>query len=305
MSLAACAPGASTPDCPTTPSGSVSDSIEVSGDFGAAPEVTIPSPVSAEETQRTVAIQGDGETVVEGDTVLVEYKVFNGESGEELDSTEYGETPVAEFTLDEAALLPGIVKTLECSTVGSRVVGVVPAIDAFGDAGQETLGVAADESLVFVVDIIEVAEAPEPALPRANGEDQEPTPGLPTVELDADGRPTITLPDSAPPTDLQIAVLKKGDGPEVTDGADVVVHYEGLNWNTGVTFDSSWERGEPATFNVNGVIPGFTQALVGQTVGSQVLAVIPPEFGYGEAGAGEDIGGTDTLVFVVDILGLG
>src|SRR5690606_29133969 len=121
-----------------------------------------------------------------------------GETGAELDATEYGEDAIAEFTLDEATLLPGIVKTLECSTVGSRIVGVVPAIDAFGDAGQEDLGVAAGENLVFVIDIVEVKEAPEAALPRADGEDQEPTPGLPTVELDADGRPTITLPDTAP-----------------------------------------------------------------------------------------------------------
>jgi peptidylprolyl isomerase len=81
------------------------------------------------------------------------------------------------------------------------------------------------------------------------------------------------------------------------------VHYTGINWNTKKVFDSSWERGEPATFVTSQVIPGFTKALVGQKVGSQVIAIIPPADGYGEAGSGEDIGGTDTIVFVVDILG--
>ncbi len=99
-------------------------------------------------------------------------------------------------------------------------------------------------------------------------------------------------------------MLKKGDGPVVGEGADVVVHYTGINWNTGVIFDSSWENGSPATFNTRGVIGGFTAALEGQTVGSQVLVVIPPDQGYGAAGSPPDIGGTDTIVFVVDILGL-
>ena len=100
-------------------------------------------------------------------------------------------------------------------------------------------------------------------------------------------------------------MLKKGDGEEVPEGANVVVHYTGINWNTGVIFDSSWDRGSPTTFNTRQVIGGFTAALEGQTVGSQVLVVIPPDQGYGAAGSPPDIGGTDTIVFVVDILGLG
>jgi peptidylprolyl isomerase len=123
--------------------------------------------------------------------------------------------------------------------------------------------------------------------------------------LDADGRPTVTIPDAAPPVELQIALLKKGDGAVVAAGDDVVVHYVGVNWNTKVIFDESWARGTPATFNTNGVIAGFTAALVGQAVGSQVIVIIPPDQGYGAAGSPPDIGGTDTLVFVIDILGLG
>jgi peptidylprolyl isomerase len=91
----------------------------------------------------------------------------------------------------------------------------------------------------------------------------------------------------------------------VPEGANVTVHYTGVNWNTGVIFDSSWTRGEPTTFNTRQVIGGFTAALEGQTVGSQVLVVIPPDQGYGAAGSPPDIGGTDTIVFVVDILGIG
>ena len=77
------------------------------------------------------------------------------------------------------------------------------------------------------------------------------------------------------------------------------------NWNTGEIFDSSWQRGAPATFPTDGVIQGFRDALVGQTVGSQVIAIIPPDLGYGPQGGTPDgsIGAEDTIVFVVDILG--
>ncbi|MGX5681270.1 FKBP-type peptidyl-prolyl cis-trans isomerase [Schumannella luteola] len=305
VSLAACSPATTTDasGCTPAPSGSSSSGVTASGDFGSKPEVDVPFPTSADATQRSVLITGDGETVQNGDTVEIEFTLYNGETGVELSSTEYAGTPT-EFPVDEAQLLPGIVKTLECSTVGSRVVGVIPAIDSFGDAGSEQLGVAAGEDIVFVADIIAIAPPVEPALPRADGVDQPPTEGFPTVVLDADGRPTITIPDTAPPTDLQIAVLKKGDGAVVADGDDVTVHYVGMNWNTKVVFDESWARGEPATFNTAQVIEGFTKALVGQTVGSQVIVIIPPDYGYGSAGSGDKIGGTDTIVFVIDILGI-
>jgi peptidylprolyl isomerase len=183
-------------------------------------------------------------------------------------------------------------------------VGVIPPADSFGDAGSTQLGVAAGEDIVFVVDVVSIEPPATPPLPKADGADQPAPEGFPAVELDGDGRPTITIPDTAPPTELQIAVLKQGEGAEVQPGEDVVVHYVGVNWNTKKIFDESWARGAPATFNTGGVIAGFTAALEGQKVGSQVIVVIPPDQGYGEAGSPPDIGGTDTLVFVVDILGI-
>lgn len=304
--LAACsapAPSANA-DCKPTAAGSVSDAVEVTGDFGAKPKVTIDAPLTTKKTERTVVIEGDGDTAVEGDTVNVDFTLFNGKSGDELTGTEYTEGGTEPFTLDEAQPLPGLVMALECSNIGSRIVGVIAADDAFGDTGQPDLGVGAGEPIVFVADVVSIEEPATPPLPKADGEDQPVEEGFPTVELDADGRPTITIPDTAPPTELQLTVLKKGDGEVVESGANVVVHYVGINWNTKKIFDESWARGEPATFNTGQVIAGFTAALEGQTVGSQVLVVIPPAEGYGEAGSPPDIGGTDTLVFVVDILGI-
>lgn len=305
LALTACSPSApASADCTPTASGSDSSAVTASGDFGSKPEVTVKAPTSVTETQRSVLIQGDGDTAVAGDTVRIQYTLLNGQSGDELASSQYTDGTAEKFVLDEAALLPGIVKTLECTAVGSRVVGVIPSADAFGDSGQSQLGIEAGDDIVFVADVVEIVPPADPPLSRADGEDQAPEPGFPTVTLDSDGRPTITLPDTAPPTDLEIAVLKKGSGAVVADGDDVTVHYVGLNWNTNEIFDESWARGEPATFNTSQVIKGFTAALVGQTVGSQVIVIIPPDYGYGANGNPPSIGGTDTLVFVVDILGI-
>ena len=81
----------------------------------------------------------------------------------------------------------------------------------------------------------------------------------------------------------------------------MTAHYTGMLLD-GTVFDSSWDRGSPSTFSLQGVIPGWTQGLAGQTVGSQVLLVIPAELGYGEQGSGGTIPPNSPLVFVVDIL---
>jgi len=141
---------------------------------------------------------------------------------------------------------------------------------------------------------------------RATGEPQEPTAGFPTVVLDDDGRPTVTVPDAEAPSELQVETLIEGDGAVVAAGDTVTVQYQGLLWADGTVFDESWQRGAPATFSTDQVIPGFADGMIGQTVGSQSVVVIPPAEGYGEAGAPQaGISGTDTLVFVIDILAVG
>lgn len=307
-SLAACSTSTSDPDasgaasdtCVAAPSGTGSDGVKVTGDFGAEPTVDISSPLTVDATERTVVIEGDGDVVTEGQKAQIDFALYNATSGEQVSSTGYTEDSVQTLSVDESQVLPGIAKTIECSTIGSRVVGVIPPVDSWGETGSTDLGIAATDTIVFVADVVSVSP---PALDRADGEDQEPVEGLPTVVLDDDGAPTITIPDADAPTELEIAALKVGDGDVVADGDTVTVNYTGVIWDTGEVFDSSWANGAPVSFATTGVITGFGKALVGQTVGSQVIAVIPPDEGYGEAGSGT-IKGTDTIVFVVDILGI-
>jgi peptidylprolyl isomerase len=311
-SLAACSsatPEASA-DCTPAKSGKASESVEVSGKFGSAPKVTIDDPLSTKTTQRSVVIAGDGAVAEAGYDITAEFSVYNGSTGESIDATDYADAPVA-WTLDES-LIAGFTKTLQCSTAGSRVVGVIAPEDGIAAESLEGLGLGADDSLVVVADLLTAEKPAEvaPTLPKADGEDQPLPEGFPDIKVsiadDEAGTPTLTLPGGEAPTELQLAVLKKGDGEEVGTGADVVVNYTGMNWATSEVFDSSWERGQPAPFNTAGVIPGFTQALEGQTVGSQVLVVIPPALAYGTTAEGSTNELADqTLVFIIDIVGLG
>ncbi len=94
--------------------------------------------------------------------------------------------------------------------------------------------------------------------------------------------PTVTLPEGDIPTEFSKATLKKGDGAVVEAGDQVLVQYHGVSWNTGEVFDESWGK-QPFTFTVgSGVVQGFTDAVTGETVGSQVIAVLPPAVAYGE-----------------------
>lgn len=108
----------------------------------------------------------------------------------------------------------------------------------------------------------------------------------------------------ATPSGLQYEVLKEGTGssPKATD--TVTVHYKGM-LKDGTVFDNSYERGQPATFVLNQVIPGWTEGVQLMKVGSKYKFYIPSALGYGEQGAGSVIGPNDPLIFEVELLSVG
>jgi FKBP-type peptidyl-prolyl cis-trans isomerase len=109
-------------------------------------------------------------------------------------------------------------------------------------------------------------------------------------------------PDAEPATELIIEDLCDGDGDEVPAGATVTVDYVGVSQTIGAVFDSSFQRGTPATFGLNQVIQGWRDGLVGMQEGGTRLLIIPPDQAYGEISPSPDIAANDTLVFVVDML---
>jgi peptidylprolyl isomerase len=119
-------------------------------------------------------------------------------------------------------------------------------------------------------------------------------------------KPEIDFPDFPPPADLIVEDITLGDGAEATAGKTVNVHYVGVAHSTGEEFDASYNRGAPLKFKlgIGQVISGWDQGVQGMKVGGRRKLVIPPHLGYGDRGAGGAIKGGETLIFVVDLLGV-
>jgi FKBP-type peptidyl-prolyl cis-trans isomerase len=269
-------------DCMEVSSGSLSDGVTVEGDFGTLPTATFTTPLEAEELERTVLIEGEGETTKAGDDVNATVSAFSGTTGAQVFS-QPATIKAGDDTVFEA-FLAGI----DCVPLGSRTVTIAPASTLYGETGNETIGVAPGETIVIVVDV------QEPVKPA------EWTENVPEVQFGADGAaPTVTLPATPPPAEYLLKVLEEGDGDEVQSGDNVTLQYQGTSWDTGEVFDQSY-GGEPAQFATDQVIQGFGAALVGQKVGTKLIVTIPPVLAYGTDAAAHELGG-QTLVFLVEI----
>jgi peptidylprolyl isomerase len=275
------------------------EGVTVSGDRGTAPTIEFDTPYSVDDTTCEVLAEGDGDPAEEGDTVIFDFVFVNGRTGEEYGSS-YTVGDGATVVLNRE-LLRGVRTGLTGARAGSRVLVAIAPDDGYGlQGGDPAQGLEEDDTLVFVADVEDVRQP----LERAEGTAVTPPAGLPTVVLGEDGAPTITVPGGEPPAALVVQPLIEGEGPVVETGQTITVHYTGVLWGSGEEFDSSWDS-TPTNFPIGtgNVIAAWDEGLVGRTVGSQVLLIVPPADGYGAEGApSAGIGPTDTLVFVVDIL---
>ena len=283
---------------------SSSPTVSVKGHFGSNPTVSIPKQTAGKSLAIKTLVKGTGPALTKSDAFVGNYAVYiwNGKTSKLAESTFASKSPA----LFSGQLLPGLQTALQGKKMGSRVLAVIPPAQGYGKTGNSQAGVTANDTLVFVVDMIrEFANAAS-----ATGSKESSGGGsLPSVTAKAGAAPVITIPKSAkPPTGLVTKTLIKGSGPAVTKGQTVVSQYVGEIWRTSKVFDSSWSRGTPFGFTIGAtpsqVITGWDKGLIGQTVGSRILLVVPPADGYGKTGSSQaGIKGTDTLVFVVDILG--
>lgn len=119
-------------------------------------------------------------------------------------------------------------------------------------------------------------------------------------------KPDVTVPETDAPDQLVIIDDIEGDGDEAKKGQQVTVHYVGVSWSTGKQFDASWDRMEPFQFSLGRgqVIKGWDEGVAGMKIGGRRTLHIPPHMGYGAQGAGGVIKGNETLIFVVDLLGV-
>jgi peptidylprolyl isomerase len=284
-------------------------SVSVTGAFGATPKVTIPAQTASSTLYTKTVIKGKGATIPSGGLFYgsTATYIWDGKT-HKLAGSSY--TTHQEQVLGGGSMLPGLMTALKNTTVGSRVLAVVPPKDGLGSSGDPQEGITGTDTLVFVIDV-------QKAIPGTATGKQVSTGGgsLPTVgtTVGKDG-PTITIPKGGTPSSkLTSTTLIQGTGAKVAENDEIFVQYEGVIWRTGKVFDSSWSRHQPfetiltdsqqAQEEGAGVIPGWVTGLTGKTVGSRVLLTIPPKDGYGSSGSSQaGIKGTDTLVFVVDIL---
>ena len=120
-------------------------------------------------------------------------------------------------------------------------------------------------------------------------------------------KPQVDVPSDQPPSyQLELEDIEVGEGEEAVAGRVVEVHYVGVSWKTGKQFDASWDRGSTFKFGLGKgqVIPGWDQGVAGMRVGGRRRLTIPPHLGYGSRGAPGAIKPNETLVFVVDLVGV-
>jgi peptidylprolyl isomerase len=285
--------------CQPNSGGSNVSQIKVSDIKGQAPTVDFATPITATKVETAVIREGSGPKIVGNELVDLEYMGINGSTGKTFQTSKFDGTNFASQFLKPGGS-PDFCGALGGVREGSRVAVLFPAKLGHGGQAIPDLGLKANDSIVFVFDILKVF------LPKALGDSQALPIGFPNVNVvrAPDGTPGVTIAKEAAPTSLQITDLIKGRGETVKMGETVTLHYSGFLWSNGTKFDSSWDKGQPVQFQLakGGLIDGFLKAVAGHKVGSQVLAVIPPSEGYG-ATAQSSIPANSTLVFVIDILG--
>lgn len=273
------------------------EGVDVSGDVGTEPTVEIDSPVSLSESQTAVLVAGDGAEVAADSQVQLQFALYNGSDGERIQSS-YDQGPQT-VSLDVEGGLQYLIDALVGQNVGSRLLVAVAPDDGFGDqAGASAAPFEPEDTLLYVVDVLDLVAS------VADGDEVTDVPeGLPTVTTgDGDVVTGVEVPGGEPPAEIVVQPLIEGGGDPVTADDTITAHYTGVLWDGGETFDSSWDRGEPASFPLTGVIGCWTEGLSGRPVGSRVLLVCPPDQAYGPEGQPPTIPGDATLVFVVDIL---
>ena len=298
VGLAGCAmPGSSDCSRPPVSDPDVMELIDVSGDLEDKPDVEIRTPLRASELAYEDVVIGEGTAITSPNQLMVvDIALFNGTTGEPIISTAYDGNMSQVSSPAGWTNFPGFEEALDCATEGSRIA-IALSPDDMTPAVAADFQFDEDDTVVAVIDLRKVYRA------SADGQDQFNAGfGLPSVVRAPDGRPGLIIPDGAPPTDLVVQTLKKDDGEKVTGDEPVRVHYTGVVWGEDESFDSTWE-GEAVSVDLESAPPGFKQALEGQTVGSQVLVVVPPDQAYGDQ-EGPGIPAGSTLVYVIDILGI-
>ncbi|MFY9913384.1 MAG: FKBP-type peptidyl-prolyl cis-trans isomerase [Nocardioidaceae bacterium] len=293
--LAGC--GSNPQEGQTAKKGSIAD-VTVSGSTGAVPKVSFKPPMTFANLQSKILDKGPGKgaAVTSDSEVTLNYLGINASDGSDFGSTYEKSGQPAIFTVNQ--VIKGFGEGIQGAHAGDRVLITVPSADGYGTTGNGG-DISAGDSLIFVVELLKVQN---PAKPKVLTKSE-----IPKLVVDKKGTPhgftyRAGLPKKV--AKLGIAVLKKGKGATITSTSSLTVNYLGQIYPAGKVFDESYTKGQPASFSLSGVIPGWQQGLVGQQAGARVVLEIPSELGYGATGSGKDIPPNADLIFVIDIVSI-
>jgi peptidylprolyl isomerase len=278
------------------------DQIKVSGEFGAKPTLEIDAPLKVPESTSWSEQVGTGEKVGADATTILQLTLANGRTGETAVSTyDEGQRPFEAMLGDQ--IFPSLVEALTDKPAHSRVVVASTADDAYGDQGAPQIEIKGGDPVVMVADVL--STDPTSVLDGPTGATPAPPGSAPAV-LEEDGLPVgFDFAGARKPRKLQVITLREGTGPAVETPDRIAADYFGAVWGEKASFDETFTK-EPANFSIgmSSVIKGWDTALAGKKEGARVLVICPPQLAYG-ATAQPNIPANSTLVFVVDILGVG
>jgi len=309
-SLAGCASSPSAACTPAYASGAASKLVKAT-----ASTADFPTPLVAKTSQVSQNKAGSGSPVQSGDQVDYTFTIYNGADGQNVGGTQSPQRAGA----SSSSKATSIIRSLTCARAGERYSLVSTVKDAFGKGAGGSAGIADDATLVIVVDV------KDRFLGKANGVNQLPLDGMPNVITAVNGQPGIVIQELDKPTTLRISTIKAGSGPVVKKNDVVHLKFTGWSWPTtssdkpvvwpggqssdGTSVpsgDSTWTTDQAADIKVasSGLPIGMYKALLGAKVGSQVLVVIPPKDGFGSHASAYGFSDTDTVIMVIDVLGI-
>lgn len=281
---------------------SVEDRIEVSGELGKRPRLDVETPLEVTRTQSWTEKTGAGDRVGPEATTILHLTILNGRTGETAISTfAKGQQPLEAALGDQ--LFPSLSQALVGKRADSRVVLASTADDAYGEGGSPQIGIEGGDPVVVVADIL--STDPTTVLDGPTGSEVATRKAAPVLE-ERSGLPVgFDFAGKRKPRKLTAYTLREGTGPPVESPDRIAADYLGQVWGASEPFEETFSS-EPSTFSIglSNVIKAWDTALAGQKEGARVLVVCPPRLAYGAA-AKPGIPANSTLVFVVDVLGVG
>lgn len=264
------------------------DLVTVTGQLGQTPVVDFPAPLNTPDILSRTVIHGDEAPLVADQIIEAAIAQYSGADGLTLATNGFSPNAPVRVPLTEGQSPEWLLDIMIGSSVGDRIVFTVPLLEL---GATESLlaseGLPITSSSIFVLDILKAY------LPKADGADQMVTDNrLPSVSYAPNGTPGLTFRDTEAPTELTQVLLKKGNRQIIESTDSVLVHYQMWDWDDRRVTGTSWPSNTPYLVPADtGIYEIPSEALIGQSIGSQIMIVHPAE------------GTNDAWIIIADLLG--